>query len=190
MAGRAKRIPNPGNPPPYQTWLLTVEKGKGERPCHRIRLPREVGLLVTWLRAAVEPIECVCALGPAGGVVIVPATLVASSRRSLDSLISDRVSVPWEVSGPRFELARYFAHTWDLSVQVDQSRFTLTVPEDVRKLGRAPSGGELAVVFAIGDILEIWRADAWCDHIRQVANSFNELRGSALDASSSSSGDE
>jgi DNA-binding transcriptional regulator/RsmH inhibitor MraZ len=48
--------------------------------------------------------------------------------------------------------------TWEVSIEADGR---LILPEAPRKLGLAPSATEVGVVFAYGNILEIWKLQAW-----------------------------
>lgn len=82
-------------------------------------------------------------------------------------------------------LARHIAAAWTVKIGVEKSRFSVTLPEEARKLRVAPQGGTLAVVFAINAILEIWRADQWCEYIRQSTGSFEKIKLTALEELSS-----
>jgi DNA-binding transcriptional regulator/RsmH inhibitor MraZ len=48
--------------------------------------------------------------------------------------------------------------TWEVSIDGDGR---LILPETPRKLGLAPSAPDVGVVFAYGEILEIWKLEAW-----------------------------
>jgi hypothetical protein len=169
-----------GHPPPFQRWVRTVDKG------HRLRLPKDLALMLSWLSVDSERVDCVCTVGAVGGIRIVPATLVEPTRRSLEARISGKVASPRDGGSAWLALARYLATTWVVPVAIEESRFTLTLPEDVRKLGLAPNQGEVAIAFAVTDILEIWRAESWCEHVRESASSIDDLKINALEALSGS----
>lgn len=149
---------------------------------YRLRLPREIGLVVPWLKSDSNSIECICTLGAAGGIAIIPKGVLQPSLRSVEPYLTSVSATPWESGSDMLRLVRYLASMQAVSIGVEQTRFSLTIPEAVRKLGVAPDSGQAAVVFAMGSVLEVWRADAWSEHIRQAAGSFNALRADALEA--------
>lgn len=70
-----------------------------------------------------------------------------------------------ESSGRFADVVRYAAMSWPLTLD-DQLR--LTLPEDARKLGMLPGAGEQVVVFASGEVLELWSVEAWLRRVGDV----------------------
>ena len=68
------------------------------------------------------------------------------------------LGLPGEPGGD-LDPMRKTAMTWVLDY--DASRRRLTLPEDVRNLGLAPSAKGIAAIFAAGSWVEIWAAEDW-----------------------------
>jgi hypothetical protein len=67
-------------------------------------------------------------------------------------------------------------------IHLESNRFTFTLPEGARKLDIAPARGEKAVVFIAGEILEVWHAGKWVEHIRRLIATLDDLEESALES--------
>jgi hypothetical protein len=65
---------------------------------------------------------------------------------------------------------------------LDQGRYEFTLPEAARKLEIAPSRGDKAVVFATGEILEVWHVREWLEHVRAISGRLDELGERAIEA--------
>jgi len=48
-------------------------------------------------------------------------------------------------------------------------RFSVTLPEPPRRALQLPQAGGTVVVFGFGEVLEIWDALKWHDHVRALA---------------------
>ena len=68
------------------------------------------------------------------------------------------------------DAARYFATGWNITVSYEtvRERFAITLPEEARLLKIVPEEKQVAVVFATGNIFEIWPADDWRTYARSV----------------------
>jgi DNA-binding transcriptional regulator/RsmH inhibitor MraZ len=66
-------------------------------------------------------------------------------------------------------VARLLATVWLISVNVEASRISITLPEPPRRAQQVPQAGGAVVVFGFGHILEIWDALKWHDHVRATA---------------------
>ena len=175
MSKRRRKHEDSVHPVPFQAWFLTVEKQ------HRLRISRDAGLVVSWLDASSDRIECVAAVGPAGGICIGPASSIEPLRRSIVTNLGGRSATPRESGSAWVAVERYLATSWALSVSVEATRFSLTLPKGARKLRLAPSWGETAVVFATEAIVEVWPREAWCKHIRHSAAAIDELQEKAIE---------
>lgn len=159
-----------------RSWVLTVDKQ------HRLRLREEVASVVPWLPTDAGTIECLAMVGPAGGLVVSPADLPKEHAEVIIQLRSRQIGRQ-QVGSRIVEYARYAAATWPVPIswEAKARRYTLTLPEGARKLKLAPNRGERAVVFAAGEVLEVWRADEWVAYIRTLARDLDEVRDSAID---------
>jgi hypothetical protein len=87
------------------------------------------------------------------------------------------------------EYARFSATRWTVSLLREQSRYSLTLPEEPRKLGLAPSRGRRAAIFVAGQILEVWPAEKWLDHVRELAADLDRLQDEMIDITNDDNGD-
>ena len=67
------------------------------------------------------------------------------------------------------DVARLLATAWLVRVDVESSRISITLPEPPRRAQQVPQSGGVVVVFGFGNILEIWDALKWHDHVRETA---------------------
>jgi hypothetical protein len=73
-------------------------------------------------------------------------------------------------------LARLFSLQWTLSCQFEpsSSRYSINIPEEIRKSGVLPSEGALAL-YANKDLFEIWPANEYMVFLRRTKASHSEL---------------
>jgi len=55
------------------------------------------------------------------------------------------------------------------------------LPREFRDLGLLPNTGEIAAVFILGEVLEIWRSEKWVEHVLDVRKNLQQITGRALD---------
>jgi hypothetical protein len=67
------------------------------------------------------------------------------------------------------DVARLLATAWLFPVNIEASRISITLPEPPRRSQQVPQSGGAVVVFGFGNILEIWDALKWHDHVRATA---------------------
>ncbi|MCA1560363.1 MAG: hypothetical protein LC804_08895 [Acidobacteria bacterium] len=67
------------------------------------------------------------------------------------------------------DASRLVATVWGLTIRLEASRFSITVPEPPRRAQLLPQSGGTVVVFGFGEILGIWDAAKWHEYIRAVA---------------------
>ncbi len=175
MMRKRLQVDRSGRPEPFQMWVHTVEKA------NRLRLSHDLALVVPWLATETGRIECVCSAGAAGGVCIQPAKAIDATRRSLTTHLDRRASTPTDDASGWVALARFLATSWDVPIAIEPGRFSLTLPEGARKLGLVPAKGQVAVVFAVAGIVEVWPAGEWVQHVRQSAASIDDLREAAFE---------
>ena len=115
-------------------------------------------------------------------MVVSPADLLKEDAEVIIQLGSRQIGRQ-QVRSRIVEYARYAASTWPVSIswEAKARRYTFTLPEGARMLRLAPSRGERAVVFAVGEILEVWPADEWVAYIRTLARDLDEVRESAIE---------
>jgi len=140
-------------------------------PQHRLRIPNEFARLLAWLPEREEKIVAVGLIGPIGGMQIVPMeSNLAKTRGRFQSKLNIVPAKIEETVSALVDATRYLATAWHVSFSYDpaRSRYTLVLPEEARLLGIVPKEGEGAVIFATGEILEIWPATAWVGHVRKI----------------------
>lgn len=150
MAGRSKAGDD--------QWLLKVVKIDGR---HRLSLPAGIGEIVAWL--ADGGVDC-RAYVAGGGLSLVPAVLDELHRR-LAAALSDRRLTVDEAATELGDVVRFAASSWPVSID---RQLRLTLPEDARKLGLVAGAEQRAAVFASGDVLEIWPAEAWRERVSRL----------------------
>jgi len=148
---------------PFRTWVVTVDQ------YNRIRLPLDVGDIVSWVNAKPGKIECIGTPGPWGGVQLVPRAEHEQDGRRLAKAIRGAPPSAAESSEKWVDVARFLATAWLIPVNVEASRISITLPEPPRRAQQLPQAGGTGLVFAFGEILEIWDAIKWHDHVRTTA---------------------
>jgi hypothetical protein len=171
---RGKRTQTSALPPATQGWPLKVEAQ------NRLRLPATLGDVLSWLDPDAPVIECVGLVGPFGGVVIAPPERVPNHERILKHIQRTPLTVA-QITSRLANYARLAACSWQFSLSREQNRYCLTLREEPRKLGLLPGPGEFAYVFASGELLEVWPAGQWLEHIRSLARDRERLGLEALE---------
>jgi len=151
----------PGDP--FRTWVVTVE-GK-----NRVRLPLEISTVVPWIDPTPGQIECVGMPGPWGGVQIVPLTDHQHDVQPFADAMAETTPSTSESPQTWVDVARFLATVWQVPVNVEANRISLTLPEPPRRAQQLPQPGGAVVVFGFGSILEIWDALKWHEHVRAMA---------------------
>jgi len=166
-------------PNAFHAWVVkVVEK-------NRIRPPKELADVISWLNTETgNSIDCLARLGPFGGLQIFPLNentekVPNKIAKSLD-IFSPRAE---EASQNRIKFAHYLSFTWrvKLTYQPREKRFELVLPEEPRKLQYVPEQNEYAIVFASGEIFEIWHQRDWVKHVREVIENQQVILPEALE---------
>lgn len=152
MAGRSKAGDD--------QWLLKMVK-VDER--HRLSLPAGIGEMVGWLGDG--GVDCRAYIAD-GGLSLVPAVLDELHGRLAAALRDRRLTLDEAAKGFG-DVVRFAASSWPVSID---RQLRLTLPEDARKLGLVPGAAQRAVVFASGDVLEVWPADAWRERVSRLTS--------------------
>ena len=148
---------------PFQTWVVTVDEK------NRVRLPREVGAVVPWIDLKARQIECVGMPGPWGGMQVAPLTDHRQDLLPFAEAVAEVRPSASESPLKWVDVARLLATAWLLPVNVETSRVSITLPESPRRAQQVPQAGGVVVVFGLGNILEIWDALKWHEHVRTTA---------------------
>jgi hypothetical protein len=148
---------------PFEIWIAEVEDQ------NRIRLPIEIRTTVPWIKAESGTIECVGIPGSAGGVQLEPLATHEALRNPFIEALGDAPPLSSESGKKWVEAARLLATSWRMTVSIESSRISITLPEPTRRAQQLPGAGGTVVVFGFGEILEIWDAVKWHDHVRAVA---------------------
>jgi len=163
----------------FKVWTKTVET-QG-----RFRIGAEIATVVRWLKATNDfHLECLAILGHLGQLQIVTHPPVPDLAKELQTRLAEAHATTDEVAVPWVDFARFAGTAWKVSCTFDvkEKRFTIVLPSDTRKLGITPAAGEHAVVFAIGEIVEIWKAENWVQHIRKIRSTLPTIVENSWDA--------
>jgi len=157
------------------TWVVEVDD------YNRIRLPLNVRAIVRWIELKGKQ-ECIGIPGSRGGIQVAPLTEHQEHVRRLAEAIADKPPSASESPRDWVEVARLLATAWPVTVHVEATRISITLPEPPRRAQQVPPAGGIVVVFGFGDILEIWDAVKWHDHIRGPARRKAAALSEALEA--------
>jgi hypothetical protein len=122
--------------------------------------------------------DCWC-LFLRGGIQIEPANDRESLRGRYIAAI-EGVPSATESDGTWIDAARLPSTSWRLTVYVETSRLTVTMPEPLRRLNEVPGTDGTVVVFAFGNIWEICDAPTWRRYVQQLAGGRTALIGRAI----------
>jgi len=148
---------------PFRTWVLTVDEH------NRIRLPLEIRAVVPWIDVKTGHIECVAMPGPCGGIQVAPFTDHREVVGPFAEAIADTPPSAQDSPQKWVDVARLLATAWLVTINLEASRISFTLPEAARRSQQTPQSGGAVVVFGFGNILEIWDALKWHDHVRETA---------------------
>ena len=160
----------------YYLWIRKI----GEQ--HRLRLPEEIWTKIPWLKG--EEMECTGTIGVNGELQISPHIAHRDVVSKLAEALKHQPPRSDEASTSWVDFARYNATQWPLKFQPEQGRkrMALVFPKDARDLGVAPAEGMTAAIFSAGEILEVWKADAWVSHCRESGMKLSQLAAQAMEA--------
>ncbi len=147
----------------FRIWTVRVSDQ------NRIRVPLdEFKATVPWLASTTGPVECAATPGVAGGIQLIPmASYEAASAPFIEALGGtvpslDEAQLKW------VDAARLLATSWSVSIQIERNRISITLPEPARRASQLPLAGDAVVVFAFGEIVELWDAVKWHHHVRAL----------------------
>jgi hypothetical protein len=105
-------------------------------------------------------------------------------RETLFQALSERPAKIEEAGTDWMRFARYSAALWTttLILDADPLRVAVTLPKEARDLQMVPKAGGIAVVFGMGNILEIWNEPLWNAHVMEVAGNVAAYIARAEDA--------
>jgi DNA-binding transcriptional regulator/RsmH inhibitor MraZ len=158
MPRRDQKIPGD----PFRTWVREVDQN------NRVRLPLEIRTVVSWMSVRSRQLECVGMLGPVGGVQLTPLAMHQEDVRRLTEAITNAPR-PSDSTEKWMDVARFLATAWPMPINIEANRITITLPEPTRRAQQLPQVGGAVVVFGFGEILEIWDALKWHEHVRATA---------------------
>ena len=148
---------------PFRVWTVTVDDK------HRLRLPRQqVRAIVSW-SGPDGPIQCVATPGATGGIQLAPLDVYRADVEPIASALTEMRPNISDSSQGWMDVIRLLATAFPITINVEPDRISISLPEAMRLLRILPSGGEVAVVFGCGDILEVWDSASWNEHVRATA---------------------
>jgi hypothetical protein len=137
---------------------------------NRVRIALdEINTVVPWIDVKTGQIECVGMPGPHGGVQVTPLTDHRQDVHPFADAVAETPPSASESSQKWVDVARFLATAWLISINVEARRISITLPEPPRRAQQLPQSGGAVVVFGFGNILEIWDALKWHDHVRVTA---------------------
>jgi len=149
--------------------MLTV----GER--HRLRLTSEIVARIPWLAKATGPVTVSAIVDQDGGIrLVAPESAQHRRHEEIAKRVSETAAEDDEISKTMLALARHTANAVSLTFSKEQNRTSVVLPRELRAQG-APSEDENAVIFVFGRHVEIWRADAWAMHLRNIDAKHDDL---------------
>jgi DNA-binding transcriptional regulator/RsmH inhibitor MraZ len=160
---------------PFGTWTVTVDD------LHRVRLSREIADIVDWIDLNKPAIECVGILGPEGGIQLLPRPAHEGAVTQVSDAVAGNAPTATESAQSWVEVARFLGTAWPMSLSIEAGRISFTIPEPARRSQQFPLPGGAVVVFAFGDIFEIWEATKWHDHVRKTARKYPSALLQALE---------
>jgi hypothetical protein len=146
----AKAIREPPGPPPFSR-VYKIQSG------NRLRIDKELAELVSWLGTGKT--ERVAMRGPRGGIVLVaPETAEAAVEEMEPGNLREE-----DADTKLGDQARHLSMRWTVSFSYEpgKERYSITLPEGLRRFGFLPGAGEDVVVFVSGGIFEIWEPGEW-----------------------------
>lgn len=152
---------------------------------HKIRLSKDIYCQIPFLAEKTpETIQAVAMAGPFGGIqVIFQDSMFAASRNRIQALIKKGQATADAATENWMLLARYLSNTWPLTLSFHDRRYTLVLPNTARELGLVPKNeGEEALVFVCGNVLEIWRPQAWINLIQDTRAKLARLEEDLADS--------
>jgi hypothetical protein len=145
---------------------------------NRLRLPPESADFVPWLKEASR--KAYMFPGHRGGVQVVRESVPGGKEaQQIVSALRDSPPKAEEAGTEWMRLMRY--QLTRCEVEFSEDRFGIVLPREFRDMGLLPNQSEVAAVLILGGILEIWRADKWAEHVRDVRGRLLEVTERALD---------
>ncbi|HYK02391.1 MAG TPA: hypothetical protein VE974_11600 [Thermoanaerobaculia bacterium] len=150
----------------------------------RVRVPLELGKAVSWLNASPGAVvECAASPGSAGGIRLEPLGNWQARHERFETALQRRGNpTSLDAAENWVELARLLVTTWRVTINVEETRYSFTIPEPVRRTQLLPSAKGTVVVFGFGEIFEIWEAAAWFSRVRTlkgnpgaIADAFDDI---------------
>jgi DNA-binding transcriptional regulator/RsmH inhibitor MraZ len=161
---------------PTEIWSAEVDDR------NRIRVPSKIKNLVPWLnKMDTGGLECLATPGARGGLQIEP---IESNKALMDRFriaLKDKTAVASDSAKKWVDAARLLATSWRVTLNVEPSQLRMTVPEPIRRAQLLPGPDGRVVVFAMGEILEVWDEPKWYEHVGRIAPSKTSLISKAIE---------
>jgi DNA-binding transcriptional regulator/RsmH inhibitor MraZ len=114
-------------------------------------------------------------VGPIGGIQVESIEAHDSARQALIDAVGTEVPRTSESDRLWVDAARLLATSWEMTITIENRQARVTLPEPAREILRLPGAGASVVVFGFGEILEIWSAVDWEEHVRGLAKAKSSL---------------
>src|ERR1035437_4877961 len=170
-------------PRDHQTATGAVWYEKVDTKQMRLRVAEDFWFYCSWTKGASKTVDCVALPAANGQLQLFPSTardyfyetLGSSMRSSAASLSEDPLIV---------DFSRFYAVGRSIKIthEPEYSRCSIALSADLVAVGFGPSRGEDAVVFALGEIVEIWSLVQWRKLLREIAPKLNDLQQKVIES--------
>src|SRR5690349_5998079 len=118
----------------------------------RVRFTHELGATVRWLNVSTPgAVECAASPGSAGGIQLEPLDRYLARQERFTRAVQRRGSPTLlDASENWIDVARLLVTTWRMTINAEETRFSFTIPEPVRRAQLLPSAKGVVVVFGFG----------------------------------------
>ena len=155
---------------PIKFWTVKVERQ------HRIRLPPAVVENVPWLANAKASVEVLSAPTESSGYrIFAPASPEEIKIKKWEKDLEKRAATKGFDELSLIKAARYLATVRRLTFSLEETRFTLSLPKDLRDAGFLPAAGGHIVVFTFKSVMELWPSGDWRKEGHELAGTSEDL---------------
>jgi len=147
-------------------------------PGNRLRLPPETAEHVPWLKETSR--KAYMFPGHHGGVQVLRDSIPGGKgAQQIVSTVQNSLPKAEEAGTEWMRLMRY--QLTRCEVEFSEDRYGIVLPREFRDMELLPNHGQFVAVLILGEVLEIWRADKWAEHVRDVRGRLLEVTERALD---------
>ncbi len=149
----------------------------------RLRVAEDFWHHCSWTKTATKAVECVAMPAANGQIQLYDGTTRDSSYQALTASLHELPAMLQE-DPAIVDFARIHAagRVIKITHEPAYNRCSIALSADLVSAGFGPDRGERAVVFALGEIVEIWSLVQWQNWLKEMAPKLQNLQRSVLDA--------